>query len=76
MDHLPFGDDVLDVIWLEGTIYTLGFEAGLAMWRRHLKSGGVLVANGNGDAARDVVAAERREIELCGWYRACLGCGM
>lgn len=45
MDQLPFGDGVFDVIWSEGAIYNMGFEKGLAAWRRHLKVGGRLVVS-------------------------------
>jgi cyclopropane fatty-acyl-phospholipid synthase-like methyltransferase len=42
MDALPFGAAELDAIWSEGAIYNLGFERGVAAWRRHLKPGGIL----------------------------------
>lgn len=45
MDNLPFADQELDVIWSEGAIYNIGFEKGVADWRRCLKAGGVLVAS-------------------------------
>jgi len=45
MDKLPFADEELDVIWSEGAIYNIGFEKGVADWRRCLKAGGVLVAS-------------------------------
>ena len=45
MDNLPFADEELDVIWSEGAIYNIGFEKGVADWRRYLKAGGVLVAS-------------------------------
>ena len=45
MDALPFGDDAFDAIWSEGAIYNIGFEAGVAAWRRHLKPGGVFAAS-------------------------------
>jgi ubiquinone/menaquinone biosynthesis C-methylase UbiE len=45
MDHLPFADEELDVIWSEGAIYNLGFEKGVADWRRYLKPGGRLVVS-------------------------------
>lgn len=45
MDKLPFADEELDLIWSEGAIYNIGFEKGVAGWRRHLKLGGVLVAS-------------------------------
>jgi ubiquinone/menaquinone biosynthesis C-methylase UbiE len=45
MDNLPFADEELDVIWSEGAIYNIGFEKGVANWRRYLKAGGLLVAS-------------------------------
>lgn len=45
MDELPFADGEFDLIWSEGAIYNIGFEKGVADWRRYLKSGGTLVAS-------------------------------
>ena len=45
MDNLPFGDEEFDVIWSEGAIYNIGFEKGVADWRRCLKAGGLLVVS-------------------------------
>ncbi|NGX17712.1 class I SAM-dependent methyltransferase [Wenzhouxiangella sp. XN24] len=45
MDELPFADGELDVIWSEGAIYNIGFEKGVAGWKRFLKPGGLLVAS-------------------------------
>lgn len=45
MEDLPFGDGEFDVIWSEGAIYNMGFEAGVSAWRRHLKPGGKLVVS-------------------------------
>lgn len=45
MDVLPFADDQFDVIWSEGAIYNMGFEAGIAAWRPFLKRGGMLVVS-------------------------------
>ncbi|MEB3322851.1 MAG: class I SAM-dependent methyltransferase [Synechococcaceae cyanobacterium] len=45
MENLPFANEELDVIWSEGAIYNIGFEKGVAEWRRFLKPGGVLVAS-------------------------------
>lgn len=42
---LPFGDGELDVIWSEGAIYTIGFEAGVRDWMRYLRPGGTLVVS-------------------------------
>lgn len=36
MAHLDFADASFDVIWCEGAIYSIGFEAGLQAWRRLL----------------------------------------
>jgi len=45
MDELPFADGELDVIWSEGAIYNIGFEKGVADWKRFLKPGGLLMAS-------------------------------
>ncbi|RMB02914.1 class I SAM-dependent methyltransferase [Eilatimonas milleporae] len=45
MDALPFADGSLDAIWSEGAIYTMGFTAGVAAWRRFLKPGGILAVS-------------------------------
>lgn len=45
MEELPFEDEEFDVIWSEGAIYNIGFQKGVADWRRYLKPGGVLVAS-------------------------------
>ena len=45
METLPFTDGKFDVIWSEGAIYNIGFERGVADWRRFLKPGGLLIAS-------------------------------
>lgn len=45
MDQLNFPENTLDLIWSEGAIYIMGFEAGLQAWRPFLKPGGYLVAS-------------------------------
>lgn len=45
IDDLPFAEEELDVIWSEGAIYNIGFENGVANWRRYLKAGGLLVVS-------------------------------
>lgn len=42
MDELPFGDEQLDLIWAEGSIYNVGYERGLNEWRRFLKPNGYI----------------------------------
>jgi SAM-dependent methyltransferase len=45
MDALPFSDEEFDVIWSEGAVYNMGFEAGVSAWSRFLKPGGKLVVS-------------------------------
>ncbi len=45
MEDLPFGNDELDIIWSEGAIYNIGFEAGIKKWKNYLKSGGFLAVS-------------------------------
>ena len=40
MDAPPFADAGFELVWSEGAIYNVGFEKGLAAWRRLLKPGG------------------------------------
>ena len=45
MDDLPFAEAEFDVLWSEGAIYNIGFEAGISTWRRFLKPGGKLIVS-------------------------------
>ena len=45
MEALPFSDEAFDVIWSEGAVYNMGFEAGVSAWRRFLKPGGKLIVS-------------------------------
>ena len=45
MDNLPFSDNELDLIWAEGSIYNVGYEKGLAEWRRLLKDDGYIAVS-------------------------------
>jgi len=45
MDALPFKEGQFDVIWSEGAVYNMGFEAGVSAWKRFLKPGGKLVVS-------------------------------
>ena len=40
MRRLDFADGSFDLIWCEGAIYNVGFEAGLRDWRRLLRAAG------------------------------------
>lgn len=42
MEHLPFREEELDLIWSEGAIYNIGFERGVNEWRKYLKTGGYI----------------------------------
>lgn len=42
MRKLDFPDQSIDLIWCEGAIYNIGFEAGLESWRRLLKPSGYI----------------------------------
>ncbi len=70
MDDLPFGHEEYDLIWSEGAIYLMGFEQGIAAWRKYLKPGGVL-------AVSDIswITEKRpRSLEEY-WARECPGIG-
>jgi ubiquinone/menaquinone biosynthesis C-methylase UbiE len=45
MESLPFDEGALDLLWSEGAIYNMGFEAGVRAWRRFLRPGGVLAVS-------------------------------
>ena len=45
MDDLPFEPEQFDVIWSEGAVYNIGFEAGVSAWSRFLKPGGKLIVS-------------------------------
>jgi len=45
MDSLDFEENSFDVIWSEGAIYNIGFEKGLAQWRKYLKEGGYIAVS-------------------------------
>lgn len=45
MDAMPFAEKEFDVIWSEGAVYNMGFEAGVSAWSRFLKPGGKLIVS-------------------------------
>ena len=45
MDAPPFDEGEFDVIWSEGAVYNMGFEAGVSAWGRFLKPGGKLIVS-------------------------------
>lgn len=42
MDDLSFEKESFDIIWSEGAIYIMGFEAGIKEWKKFLKPGGYI----------------------------------
>ena len=45
MEELKEQPDSVDLIWIEGAIYIVGFAAGLRLWHPLLRDGGLLVAS-------------------------------
>jgi ubiquinone/menaquinone biosynthesis C-methylase UbiE len=45
MDNLQFQEAAFDLIWSEGAIYIMGFEAGIKSWKKFLKPGGYLAVS-------------------------------
>lgn len=43
MDELPYPDGSFDLLWAEGSAYSIGFDRALRRWRRLLAPGGTLV---------------------------------
>ncbi len=42
MSRLPFKADSFDIVWAEGSIYCIGVEVGLKLWRPLLRSKGAI----------------------------------
>ena len=45
MDALPFQQEDFDIIWSEGAVYNMGFQRGIAYWKKFLKKGGILAVS-------------------------------
>ncbi|WP_264877589.1 MerR family transcriptional regulator [Vibrio agarivorans] len=45
MTSLPFAANSFDLLWAEGCVYIMGFEAALAAWKPFIKAGGYLVVS-------------------------------
>jgi hypothetical protein len=45
MTDLPFDKEEFDIIWSEGAIYIMGFDAGIKKWKYFLKTGGYIVVS-------------------------------
>jgi len=60
---INFPDESFDIIWAEGSIWTIGFEKGLREWRRLLKPNGFLVVH---DEIK-TVSNKLKKITSCGY---------
>ena len=60
---MDFADASFDIIWSEGSIYTIGFPRGLREWKRFLKPGGYMVIH---DEAGDI-DQKIKQISDCGY---------
>jgi SAM-dependent methyltransferase len=45
MFEMPFPDESFDIVWAEGSVYLVGFERGLNVWRRFITPNGFLVVH-------------------------------
>lgn len=45
MEDLSFEKESFDIIWSEGAIYIMGFEAGIQQWQKYLKPGGYIAVS-------------------------------
>ncbi len=43
MFEMNFLDETFDIVWAEGAIFVMGFEAGLKAWKKFLKANGYIV---------------------------------
>ncbi|HDS45477.1 MAG TPA: class I SAM-dependent methyltransferase [Methanomicrobia archaeon] len=67
--ELEFPDESFDIIWAEGSIAVVGFEHGLAAWRRLLKSRGFLVVHDElGDVETKLNRITKSGYELLGHF--------
>ena len=63
MFGMDFRDNSFDILWAEGSIYTIGFEKGLKEWKRFLTPGGFLVVHDE----QGNVKEKLEQISSCGY---------
>ena len=63
MFEMNFPQESFDIIWAEGSIHVIGFEAGLSGWRRFLKPKGFLVVHDE----RENINTKLGLIRSCGY---------
>jgi SAM-dependent methyltransferase len=64
MNDLPFADASFDAVWSEGAIYQMGFDHGLAAWRRLVRPGGYVVVS------ELSWLTDARPAEIAAWWAA------
>jgi len=45
MTDIKYPEESFDIIWAEGSIFVIGFEKGLADWKKYIKPGGFLAVH-------------------------------
>lgn len=60
---MEFPDESFDIIWSEGSVFTIGFEKGLRQWKRFLKPGGFIVVHDEQGAIEEKL----QKISSCGY---------
>ena len=69
MFDMDFPEETFDIIWSEGSIYTMGFEKGLREWKRFLKPGGFMVIHDEqGDVNEKLGQIPEFGYELLGYF--------
>ena len=63
MFNMDFADESFNIIWSEGSIYTVGFERGLREWKRFLKTDGYMVIHDE----KGNVSKKLEQISSCGY---------
>jgi len=63
MFDMDFPEESFDIVWVEGSIYAIGFERGLREWKRLLKSSGFMVVHDEQGNVREKL----EQISNCGY---------
>jgi len=69
MFDMDFEDESFDIIWSEGSIYTIGFGRGISEWRRFLKPGSSMVIHDEqGDIREKLEKISKYGYQLLGHF--------
>ena len=63
MFDMDVPEESFDIVWVEGSIYAIGFERGLREWKRLLKSSGFMVVHDEQGNVREKL----EQISNCGY---------